>query len=97
MKKKKEKRDGWVKVMDLVEKEIALFDKRPRKMRKIHPSGDCYMNEILQAVEDHCMFNIRKNLKMFARELDRDFMDDTGENARNVILSRLKVQLKSIK
>lgn len=38
-------------LLDLIEKEIALFDKRPKKERKIHPSGTCYMNDIIYLVQ----------------------------------------------
>ena len=39
------------KIFSLIEKEIELFDKRHKKLRKIHPSDKCYMNNILQECE----------------------------------------------
>ncbi len=45
--------NSWVgKLTTLIEKECALYDtRRPRsKYKKIHPSGTCYMNDIIKLV-----------------------------------------------
>lgn len=39
------------KLIDLVEKEIELYDKRPIKQRFTHPTGECYMNDIINIGE----------------------------------------------
>ena len=39
------------KILDLIEKEIKLYDTRPKKERKYHPTGECYMGEIIELVD----------------------------------------------
>ena len=39
------------KLINLIEKECNLYDKRPKKERKEHPSGYCYMNDVLGVLE----------------------------------------------
>lgn len=48
---KKTKKDPIMKIMRLIEKECALYDRRPKKERKEHPSGTCYMNDIMHEIE----------------------------------------------
>ena len=45
------KKDPIFKLIDLIEKEIDLFDKRPKKEKKFHPTGECYMNDVIDYIQ----------------------------------------------
>ena len=45
--------DPIFKLLDLIEKEVNLYDRRPKKERKYHPNGECYMNDILALVDKY--------------------------------------------
>lgn len=102
-KKIKNKLDGFDRIMLLVEKECALYDtRRPKKkFKKIHPSGSCYMNDIMSAVQEIVAWNQGEILKVFAARLRGDFMDlssyEIFDEIQDTITKRLEIELKELK
>lgn len=97
---KKKQRTGWIKIMDLIEKEAALYDKRPKKERKYHPSGECYVNDIMEEVEKMCDYASNKALKamgeMVLAEFNEGKVQGPGKRVVDsaIKMTKIKLQIK---
>lgn len=100
MKKKTKKVVGWMKIMDLIEEEIELFDKRPKKERSTHPSGECYINDIMNEIEKMCDVAANKALKVVGDYILEEFNEGKVQGpGRRVVesatkITKIKLQIK---